>query len=598
MTDFSSPPPGGDPSRQPKYLPPAISNPQLPAAAHGNAYGNEQKSSTILEPNLANVPLGRIIEPTVVNQDEHWTEALQDAPPWLGSLVIHMLVLIIMGLMVVSLRTKKETPIQATYGDTDKPGEQLLEDNREGLATDTPDPTVDKTIFSPSNLPPVADPLAAPPLATEFSPNGLFAGSTKAIDAPIGLALSGRERGMRRALLGRYGGNATTESAVHAALEWLKRNQRADGYWTLNGPYSDPGEAENKTSATALALLAFQGAGNTHLVNGDNKYDYKAVVKKGWTALLKMQSAEGQFMVENSPFYHQMYSHAQATIALCELYGMTHDSVYRSAAERAVSFCVKSQDTTGGGWRYNPNSDSDTSVTGWFVMALQSAMMAGLEVPSKTMINITRYLDSAQDETGSRYFYQPHGYFNYAMTAEGLLCRQYLGWKRNDPRLTTGVQLLSTQPVNDTDINVYQWYYATQVMHHMGGDYWKKWNEVMRQAVPETQVKKGSEDGSWNPSGDKYGGQGGRLYVTCLRTFMLEVYYRHLPIYDSIYESRGSASPSGETQTDATSSDKPADATSTDSKAADMMPADGQQAKENSSDNKSDTGKPDTKAEK
>ena len=273
---------------------------------------------------------------------------------------------------------------------------------------------------------------------------------------------------------------------------------------------------------------------------------------------------------------------------------MTHDSVYRSAAERAVSFCVKSQDSTGGGWRYNPNNDSDTSVTGWFVMALQSAMMAGLEVPSKTMINITRYLDSAQDETGSRYFYQPHGYFNYAMTAEGLLCRQYLGWKRNDPRLTTGVQLLSTQPVNDTDINVYQWYYATQVMHHMGGDYWKKWNEVMRQAVPETQVKKGSEDGSWNPSGDKYAGQGGRLYVTCLRTFMLEVYYRHLPIYDSIYESQ--RSPSTADQPDAP--DKPADATSTDSKAADMKPADGQQAKENSSDNKSDTGKPDMKAEK
>jgi len=553
MTDFSSPPPGGNPARQPSYLPPAVRNPQLPATAQGNEPADYQTtaSTAMSQPNLANMPLGRI-QPAVVDDGDHWTEALQDAPPWLGSLVIHMLVLVIMGLMVVTLQSKKEVTIQAIYGDTDKPGEQLLEDNREGLSTDTPDPTVDKTIFSPANLPPVADPLAAPPLATEFSPNGLFLGGTKAIDAPIGLALSGRQPGNRKSLLGRYGGNATTESAVHAALEWLKRNQRANGYWTLNGPYSEAGEAENKTSATALALLAFQGAGNTHLFNGDYKYDYKQVVKKGWDALLKLQANDGQFIVENSPYYHQMYSHAQATIALCELYGMTHDSVYRGAAERAVKFCIKSQDPTGGGWRYSPNTDSDTSVTGWFVMALQSAMMAGLEVPSSTMNNVSKYLDAAQDETGGHYCYQPRGYTNVAMTAEGLLCRQYLGWKRNDPRLVAGVEFLSTQPINDTDINVYYWYYATQVMHHMGGTYWQKWNEIMRQSLPETQVKKGAEEGSWDSSGDKYGGQGGRLYITCLRTFMLEVYYRHLPIYENVYEKREAIPETGETKNETT----------------------------------------------
>jgi hypothetical protein len=217
MTDFNSSSPGGNASRQPNYLPPAIAKPQLPAVSQGDEFEPFQTSTAISQPNLANMPLGRI-QPAVVGGNDEWTEALQSAPPWLGSLVIHMLVLIFMGLMVVTLKARKDVPIQAIYGDTDKPGEQLLEDNREGLATDTPDPTVDKTIFSPSNLPPVADPLAAPPLATEFSPHGLFTGGTKAIDAPIGLALTGRERGMRKALLGRYGGNASTEDAVHRAL--------------------------------------------------------------------------------------------------------------------------------------------------------------------------------------------------------------------------------------------------------------------------------------------------------------------------------------------------------------------------------------------
>jgi hypothetical protein len=56
------------------------------------------------------------------------------------------------------------------------------------------------------------------------------------------------------------------------------------------------------------------------------------------------------------------------------------------------------------------------------------------------------------------------------MTAEALLCRQYLGWDRNDPRMLEGARLLLNHPVDyDDDENVYYWYYATQMLHHMGG---------------------------------------------------------------------------------------------------------------------------------
>jgi hypothetical protein len=72
----------------------------------------------------------------------------------------------------------------------------------------------------------------------------------------------------------------------------------------------------------------------------------------------------------------------------------------------------------------------------------------------------------------------------------------------------------------------------------MGKDseYWKNWNAVMRQVMPEQQVKAGREAGSWDPQRpvrDEWEANGGRLYVTCLSIYMLEVYYRHLPIYDS-----------------------------------------------------------------
>jgi hypothetical protein len=53
---------------------------------------------------------------------------------------------------------------------------------------------------------------------------------------------------------------------------------------------------------------------------------------------------------------------------------------------------------------------------------------------------------------------------------------------------------------------------------------------VLREKLPAEQVKDGVERGSWNPQGDDWA-SAGRLYVTCLSVYMLEVYYRHLPIY-------------------------------------------------------------------
>jgi hypothetical protein len=39
------------------------------------------------------------------------------------------------------------------------------------------------------------------------------------------------------------------------------------------------------------------------------------------------------------------------------------------------------------------------------------------------------------------------------------------------------------------------------------------------------------QKGSWDPSGDPWGGELGRLGDTSLKLLTLEVYYRHLPLY-------------------------------------------------------------------
>jgi hypothetical protein len=161
---------------------------------------------------------------------------------------------------------------------------------------------------------------------------------------------------------------------------------------------------------------------------------------------------------------------------------------------------------------------------------MQSGLMAGLTVQSPTLDGITKYLDSATPD-GSLYSYQARGEPTLTMTAEALLCRQYLGWTHTDPRLQTGVEYLLENLIDYNEQDLYYWYYATQVLHHMGGRDWDTWNKVMRQVVPENQVKDGKERGSWDPDNDRWGHHGGRLYTTCLSIYLLEVYYRHLPIY-------------------------------------------------------------------
>jgi len=338
--------------------------------------------------------------------------------------------------------------------------------------------------------------------------------------------LSGRQKGVKEQLLREQGGTGATEAAVKLGLEWLARNQRSDGLWSLVGPYGQGGSGENVAAASAMALIAFQGAG--HTPGGDAQEPFTRVVAMGWHGLLQFFDSNNNSM--NVGGLNGGYTQALCTIALCELYGMTRSQRYRRPAQMAVNYCLQAQSPQGG-WRYTPGGDSDTSVTGWFVMALQSARMAKLKVPPATFQKVDFYLNNAATHGGERYSYQPGTAATLSMSAEGLLCRQYLGWRHDDPRLLAGTEYI-LQNLPDWQLpDLYYWYYATQVTHHMGGNSWHRWNDVMSVLLPAKQIKAGAERGSWYPQMDAWGNAGGRLYSTCLAIYMLEVYYRHLPLY-------------------------------------------------------------------
>ncbi len=124
------------------------------------------------------------------------------------------------------------------------------------------------------------------------------------------------------------------------------------------------------------------------------------------------------------------------------------------------------------------------------------------------------------------------------MTAVGLLCREYRNVNPRNPGLLAGVDYLKGFPPGKSG-NIYYEYYATQVMHHMGGESWKFWNEGpggkggIRDTLIATQdqgtTKRGNA-GSWAPVGP-FSTEGGRVMQTSLSLLTLEVYYRHLPLY-------------------------------------------------------------------
>jgi hypothetical protein len=166
-------------------------------------------------------------------------------------------------------------------------------------------------------------------------------------------------------------------------------------------------------------------------------------------------------------------------------------------------------------------------VVGWQVIALKSGDMGYLTVNPNTVAGATRFLDFVQADGGGRYGYNIPGN-GAATSAIGLLCRMYLGWPREHAGIVRGaVDLNTLGPSRD---NMYFNYYATQVLHHYGGEDWEQWNAVMREQLVQTQETQGHAAGSWAPR-DPHGRSGGRLYMTCLAILTLEVYYRHLPLY-------------------------------------------------------------------
>lgn len=351
----------------------------------------------------------------------------------------------------------------------------------------------------------------------------------QSVERPTGGGLEGRSADMRNKLAQSSGGTLQSEEAVERGLRWIAAHQDEDGGWSFDlkkgicrGQCKNPGTEPNTAAATAMALLPFLGAGYTH-----QEGIYEDTLRKGLYYLLRRGRLTEQGLDFQEGTKSGMYAQGLAAIVLCEAYAMTRDPALHDPAQQAIRFIEYAQDKQGGGWRYRPGEPGDTTVTGWQLMALKSAELAGLKVDRSVHYAAQRFLDSVASEEGAQY-----GYLDKtprrSTTAIGLLCRMYGGWVRRHPPLVRGIGHLAAWGPSSNDI--YYNYYATQVLRHWGGSDWKRWNETMREYLINTQATQGHESGSWYFD-DPHSRIGGRLYTTAMAVMILEVYYRYMPLY-------------------------------------------------------------------
>jgi hypothetical protein len=415
---------------------------------------------------------------------------------------------------------------------------------------------------APMNIPPPPGSgggTGGAPISPDISGTGSMAGSLGGMGGiynPGGFG--GRSGATRQKMLTEGGGNARSEAAVAAGLRFLALHQCSEGNWTLHdfnrhartaplpGGKVVPDNSQpmttrrNDVAATAFGLLPFLAAGITHKPASKKQiHDYSKGVNAALRWLMGKQSKSG---ADRGFFGGDMYSHGLATIAMCEAYGLTSDPMLKNSAQLGINYICSAQDPAGGGWRYAARQAGDTSVTGWQLMALKSGQMSGLSVPAQVLKKCDKFLDSC--ESGGKsindkggYGYVPGAGPTPAMTAVGGLCRQYLGVNPRNPSLLGSVKRIKQVPPGSG--NIYYEYYATQVMHHMGGEAWQFWNlgpggdgkgGIRDTLIARQDTGAGARKGQAGsfPGSDHVGG---RLGATSLCLLSLEVYYRHLPLY-------------------------------------------------------------------
>jgi hypothetical protein len=361
---------------------------------------------------------------------------------------------------------------------------------------------------------------------------------------------------------------------IKAGLEWLVDHQGPEGQWsykdfskhskrvrakkTFNLQWVKPGEEGGDSSditnhdvaGTSLGLLCFAGSGYDH-----KEGDYKAYIRAAVLLLRKVQDNNGCFgQVGKACMLHDS---AIATMAMAEIYGLSEDKVLKPVVDKGVEYLLKAQNP-GSGWRYGVQpGQSDTQMTGWVLLALKTAKLAGIEADYETAWDgadkwFTKVSGEIDGKFHTGYMFpgdtspRQQATASYAKTpsmdAVHVLCRLLSGdkkWGTKNKDLKEQAKLLmdSLPEWKENTVDLPYWYYATLALYQFGGKDWEKWCDKLTETLMENQRGYTDADtdtfeavldefGSWDDV-DAWYPVGGRVWSTAACTMMLQVIARY-----------------------------------------------------------------------
>ena len=354
--------------------------------------------------------------------------------------------------------------------------------------------------------------------------------------------------------------------------EWLKAHQNADGFWSADAhdddstrakatftqniefrntgrPDGDVGLEENNVLVTALAMLAYVGAGYDHKAG-----EYRTQLRSAILYLRKIQDSDGSFSKTGE---HPMRAHAVTTMAICEAYGLSGDQVLKPIVDRAIEFLLKHQ-LNDFGWG---QGQGDLVTTTLSILALSTARVAGVRFESTSVLsNAQAFLDSLVFERDG------YRHVRYSALREKTPRSSDAGDAKNLPlneamwvcsSLNTGTCVLSDNRIKgfshllvekhnlpaweDGKLDFLYWYFGSLALYQVGGKTWDTWEESISRTLIDhqrgyheldkqagrTDATKLAEHGSWDAV-DIWSSEYGRVYSTTINALTLQVYYRYL----------------------------------------------------------------------
>jgi len=253
-------------------------------------------------------------------------------------------------------------------------------------------------------------------------------------------------------------------NAIEKGLAYLNNTQALDGHW---------GGGWNPVACTAMAVLSFENAPNTHY--GWNLTDpYHTTVQKGLDWLFSQASVvsigvqpagnpdtngngigigwygDGQPIYETPMVLMALVaSQAQTNVTTtgpANVIGRTYHDIAVDIVDYLAWAQCDAPSVYRGGWRYQPNEgDADNSLSQWPVLGLMAAELWGINAPAFVKSELqywTTYDQNLNGNYNTNYFYGSFDYMpganmnSIAESATGILELTYCGYDNTYANIT------------------------------------------------------------------------------------------------------------------------------------------------------------------